>query len=312
MVRRFLHILTFTVATLLGLASCNRDDDAAMAAYEPQRNAEVSVGVRFNLPSSKAGDPGSAHPEFVADWAQLVFYFVYDNGTVLAQSVSKDNFQQENTFMIYEGNVTVYAAAFPEGHTPRTTGLTPGDVRNMTADDARDIDNLSDRMNYMLGFFSGISSQLTVSEDVRSYFSVVLNRIVAKVDMQWDVQPGIDAGNFVNAAMSAVTFKGYSTGYIFPTAAEATTTGAVQTLAVRDGTVSERNGRAYFYSFPGTGCGFDFYVAYTQAAATARSQNYSASFDSALEGDVWYKVNLTVRGTTVDASSDPVTITIGG
>ena len=300
-----------TVAAVALLLSCSKDEPSRPVVQQAARPADVSVTVRFSLPGSRVGDPGTGHSESDGDWQRLAFYFVYDNGRVYTHIVERDDFYESCVFTVDEGVARIYAAAFPERHQTITAAQSADQVRNMVTTDAMSAvpTNVDDRKDYMLSFFSGVSGKLTIEAEAENQVSLVLNRLVAKVDVQWDVQPGIDGGSFVDAAMSAITFRGYSAGYVFPTRADATRSWAIADLATIDGTVSARNGRSYFYSFPGDGCGFEFDVTYDDADGRT-PQAYNATFDAAINADEWHKVNISVRGMDVVGTADPVDLTL--
>lgn len=306
MVRRFLKMIMMAAAVVALTASC-RDDDPVAEAAPAVRDAEVSVSVRFSLPQSRTGDPGSGHQEWTEGWDRLDLYFVYDDGSVITERVAHADFKSSMIFSVYEGSVRVFAAAVPSEQAEASV-RTPDEVRSLTVTDIA-VQGNDARMEYMLGFFSGVSAKTEeIVKEQTKVINLVLNRLVAKIDMQWDVQPGITEGVFTDAAMSSIDFNGYSTGYLFPSEAPATSVGTVGTLATIDGTVSARNGRAYFYTFPGSDCGFDFGLAFTGGTLSGRTTNYNATFTAPLEGDTWHKVNITVRGTNVSGDASPVTI----
>lgn len=309
MVRRFLKMIMMTAAVVALTASC-RDDDPVAEAAPAVRDAEVSVSVRFSLPQSRTGDPGSGHQEWTEGWDRLDLYFVYDDGTVLTERVARADFLSPMIFGVYEGRVQVFAAAVPDEQDD-TRAYTADEVRGLTVTDAYNAVQGNDaRMEYMLGFFSGVSAKTEIIKEQTNEINLVLNRLVAKIDMQWDVQSGVTEGSFVDASMSEISFRGYATGYLFPSEAPVTVVGTVGPLATIDGTVSARNGRAYFYTFPGSDCGFDFGLAFTGGTLSGRTTNYNATFTAPLVGDAWHKVNITVRGTNVSSDASPVAITL--
>ena len=309
MVRRFLKMIMMAAAVVALTASC-RDDDPVAEAAPAVRDAEVSVSVRFSLPQSRTGDPGSGHQEWTEGWDRLDLYFVYDDGTVLTERVAHADFMSPMIFGVYEGSVQVFAAAVPSEQAD-TRAYTADEVRRLRVTDAYNAVQGDDaRKEYMLGFFSGVSAKTKIVKEQTNVINLVLNRLVAKIDMQWDVQPGITEGSFVDASMSGISFRGYATGYLFPSEAPVTAVGTVRELATIDGTVSARNGRAYFYTFPGTGCGFDFGLAFTGGTLSGRTTNYNATFTAPLVGDAWHKVNVTVNGSRVSGDASPVAITL--
>lgn len=296
-------------AAVVALTASCRDDDPVAEAAPAVRDAEVSVSVRFSLPQSRTGDPGSGHQEFAEGWDRLDLYFVYDDGTVLTERVARADFKSSMIFGVYEGSVQVFAAAVPSEQAEASV-RTPYEVRSLTVTDAYNAVQGDDaRKEYMLGFFSGVSAKREIVKEQTIVINLVLNRLVAKIDMQWDVQSGITEGSFVDASMSEISFRGYATGYLFPPSeAPATAVGTVRELATIDGTVSARNGRAYFYTFPGAGCGFDFGLTFNGGDISGGERRYVATFSEPLTGDAWHKVNITVRGTNVSGDASPVTI----
>ena len=274
------------------------------------RDAEVSVSVRFSLPQSRTGDPGSGHQEWTEGWDRLDLYFVYDDGSVITERVARADFLSPMIFGVYEGSVQVFAAAVPSEQAD-TRAYTPDEVRSLMVTDIYNAVQGNDaRMEYMLGFFSGVSAKTEIIKEQTNEINLVLNRLVAKIDMQWDVQSGVTEGSFVDASMSEISFRGYATGYLFPSEAPATSVGTVGPLATIDGTVSARNGRAYFYTFPGPGCGFDFGLTFSGGDISGGERRYVATFSEPLTGDAWHKVNITVRGKNVSSDASPVPITL--
>ena len=295
-------------AAVVALTASCRDDDPVAEAAPAVRDAEVSVSVRFSLPQSRTGDPGSGHQEFAEGWDRLDLYFVYDDGSVITERVAYADFKSSMIFGVYEGSVRVFAAAVPSEQAEASV-RTPDEVHSLTVTDIyNDVQGNDACKEYMLGFFSGVSSPAEIGKEQTKVINLVLNRIVAKIDMQWDVQSGVTEGVFTDAAMSSIDFNGYSTGYLFPSEAPATAVGTVRKLATIDGTVSARNGRAYFYTFPGSDCGFDFGLTFSGGDISGGERRYVATFSEPLTGDTWHKVNITVRGKNVSSDASPVTI----
>lgn len=312
MIKNFIKTALAIIVGAGFLVSCSDDDAPVTVAQGRAADATVSVSVRFNLPSTKAGDPGTGHPEFDQGWSTLAFYFVYSDGVVLTRTVTRDEFVSVNTFSVYEGDVTAYVAAFPAGHQVADGTLSRDEVTGMTTTPFAEagVAGSEAMRDYMLGFFSGVSREMHVSSEQENEINVQLDRLVAKVDLQWDVQPGIDDNAFVSAAVSDITFKGCQSGYVFPDAAQGMAASAVEDLVTLDGRVSARNGRAYFYTFPGAGCGFQFDVSFGGGNLDGTTSSYDATFAGRLDGDEWHKVNMTVRGTNVAVDGEPVSITL--
>lgn len=71
--------------------------------------------------------------------------------------------------------------------------------------------------------------------------------------------------------------------------------------------ISQRNGRAYFYTFPESTAGtvkFEFTLNYTTGESTSQKNTYTATFKQQLEADVWYKVNINVKGMSTSTNNE--------
>lgn len=297
------------ILALLGLASllssCIDDDYTPRPAAVP--DAEMGLSVSFRTNVRAVGDPGEDHGEWNADWSRLGIYVVYNTGTVLRFVLNKDELKSQNIFAVFEGTATVYVAAFPDGQEPPECSNV-WEVCNMQTIDVSTYGG--DRQHFMQNLFSGISAETSIVKDQMTAITVTCTRPVAKVDVQWDVQAGIENGMFVEAAMSELTFNGCKTGYLFPNAKTETTVPDVATLATVSGAVSERNGRAYSYMFPGNANQLGFGITYTTTGSAKSVVPYTAKFSEELSANAWYKVNFTVSGTNVSATQG-VQVTIG-
>jgi hypothetical protein len=108
---------------------------------------------------------------------------------------------------------------------------------------------------------------------------------------------------FTKASMSKITLKGLAQGYMFQSKVSNptyTTTQIVAAFTAGDA-ISERNGRTYFYTFPGVNNAINFTVSYDDGSG-AVNQNYTATFKESSNPNTWYKVNIQVNGTTASAT----------
>lgn len=277
-------------------------------------NAELMLTINFDMgPSSKVGDPGVDHGENVANWDNIGIYLVYkDTRQVLNFKFSKEEFESPKIYNVYAGKVDVYVAAFAKTEAPSCP--TPESVYNMKSADVSQT-GLSDKENYMQNLFSGVTTNVTLSNTDRTVVDVTCKRLVAKVDMQYDVQPGLVEGNFVNAKMSSIGFRGVPQAYVFPAyeQEEPSTLPAATTFLTLESQISERNGRVYSYMFPGEAY-LDFSVNYTGLGETSetKTQQYNAKFSTPLTANTWYKTNFTVKGTNVSSDgSTPIVVELG-
>lgn len=265
--------------------------------------------------SASVSDPGNDHGENTPAWETLGVYLAYDNGEVLCYELSREayedsvrqcataGFDHHVTFSAFEGNMTVYAVAFGAGQTFQVVdGL--DELRNLATASLEDLQDAAARNTYMKSLFSGKSAEVQVSQEVSTHIDVTLQRLAAKVDVQYDVQDAYEQGGYTQATMSAITFKGWSKGFFFPDEATAPSS-AMDFDQQADGTVSERNGRVVFYTFPGAQNEFEFTIDYASDGAEGRWNgpvDYTARFKNALAPDTWHYVRFTVRGTQAAAT----------
>jgi hypothetical protein len=308
--KRWSMKLVGLLSLLWMITSCVKE---AYVEPEPVADAEMTLTLSFDTGTraSRIGDPGTDHGENTADWKNLGVYLVYEDGKILNFKFTDETFQSPKIFNVYPGTADVFVVAFPEGQEiPACPDR--ASVCNMKTLDVSTA-SLKDKNAYMRNIFSGVSENFTISKDGydsnsgRNSVTVTCKRIVSKVDVQYDVQGGIENGNFVEAGMSAISFKGVPQAYIFPEQkTEATLSGSVE-LVKLSGTISERNGRAYAYMFPGA-ANLTFDINYKKDSEAAVNEvSYVASFESPLTALSWNKVNFTVSGMNAEATG-PVPI----
>lgn len=302
--KRWSMKLVGLLSLLWMITSCVKE---AYVEPEPVADAEMTLTLSFDTGTraSRIGDPGTDHGENTADWKNLGVYLVYEDGKILNFKFTDETFQSPKIFNVYPGTADVFVVAFPEGQEiPACPDR--ASVCNMKTLDVSTA-SLTDKNAYMRNIFSGVSENFTISKDGRNSVPVTCTRIVSKVDVQYDVQGGIENGNFVEAGMSAISFNGVPQAYIFPEQkTEATLSGSVE-LVKLSGTISERNGRAYAYMFPGA-ANLTFDINYKKdSEAAVNKVSYVASFESHLTALSWNKVNFTVSGTNAEATG-PVPI----
>lgn len=302
--KRWSMKLVGLLSLLWMITSCVKE---AYVEPEPVADAEMTLTLSFDTGTraSRIGDPGTDHGENTADWKNLGVYLVYEDGKILNFKFTDETFQSPKIFNVYPGTADVFVVAFPEGQEiPACPDR--ASVCNMKTLDVSTA-SLTDKNAYMRNIFSGVSENFIISKDGRNSVPVTCKRIVSKVDVQYDVQGGIENGNFVEAGMSAISFKGVPQAYIFPEQkTEATLSGSVE-LVKLSGTISERNGRAYAYMFPGA-ANLTFDINYKKDSEAAVNEvSYVASFESPLTALSWNKVNFTVSGMNAEATG-PVPI----
>ena len=259
--------------------------------------------------------PGHDNDENTPALETIGLYLAYDKGEVLCYELSREayedsvrqcataGFDHHVTFNAFEGNMTVYAVAFGAGQTFQVVdGL--DELRNLATASLEDLQDAAARNTYMKSLFSGKSAEVQVSHEVSTHIDVTLQRLAAKVDVQYDVQDAYEQGGYTQATMSAITFKGWPQGFFFPDEATAPSP-TLDFDQQADGTVSERNGRVVFYTFPGAQNEFEFTIDYASDGAEGRWNglvDYTARFKNALAPDTWHYVRFTVRGTQAAAT----------
>ena len=292
------------VGLLFGVSSCVFEEhvpEPAVADAEMRLSVSISSGTR-------AGDPGTDHGEWSADWETLGVYVVYTNGRVLSFSIPQSEFKApySKVFSVFEGTAQVYAVAFPSGHTPPVC-TTVAEVQNMRTLDITSILGGADaKQKYIQNIFSGISDSADIVKDRNNRIDVTCTRLAAKIDVQWDAQGAYADGKYTDAKMSKITLDGLAQGYMFQSkVADPSYTQIVAAFTAGDA-ISERNGRTYFYTFPGVTNAINFTVDYTvgNGGVLTGTQTYKATFQDTNKANTWYKVNIDVKGTKTSATGD--------
>lgn len=301
-------------ALLLSVVACS--DPGSIVG--PQERSEVTLSLSVDVPTKAFGDPGSSHLEDSAAWADIVVYFVYDDGAVYPRQVTRDEYDKSETkrfrFTLPQGTGKVYAVAFPEGGDLNLyLGITSrADVEALRTSALTG--SIEEQKQYMLGLFSGISAeQFNFSEEnvLQNSVDVTLTRLIAKVDVHYDLQSAYENGHYTQATMSHITFLGLEQGYFFPELnVDALASASLTDVAVLDGSVTERSGRTYFYAFPGVNNEITFSVDYgnTGGGTLSGEQNYKAKFNEPLTSASWHYVRFDVSGTRASADGE-ITLT---
>ena len=308
---------------------------------DEQQRMEIRVRLGTAGATTRSiGDPGTDHGEWTAEVDSIALFLVYEDQSVvvwkdLAAHLTKTNGVYTIPLMVKSGTVDAYAVAYrsPQGF-DETHFSEVENIRNMKSLDLdKDFDlsgqDLTDgsggktatAQEYMRNLFSGSRSGIAIPLD--KSVTIQLDRQIAKVDVQWDVQDAYDAasGAYTEVGMSDITFYGMTYCYLFPDkknndetpAPSLVTTGAYTCSSA----ISQRNGRAYFYTFPEEESTatttekvkFEFTLTYKTGESTSQKKEYTATFSDLLEADVWYKVNINVKGMST-STNDEITLSI--
>ena len=157
-------------------------------------------------------------------------------------------------------------------------------------------------------------------EEMRQYWRMQLNRLAAKVDIQWDAQSAYEknteTGNvqYTDVKINSFSFCGGATdqnvgagsGYLFPTLAKGMNLPASgKKDFINTSEISRRNGRVYHYTFPdGHTPKITFKLETTTTASTGgavkKTSDYTFDLKNVTEGllqpATWYKINVKVTG----------------
>lgn len=158
-------------------------------------------------------------------------------------------------------------------------------------------------------------------EEMRQYWRMQLNRLAAKVDIQWDAQSAYEknteTGNvqYTDVKINSFSFCGGATdqnvgagsGYLFPTLAKGMNLPAISGKKdfINTSEISRRNGRVYHYTFPdGHTPKITFKLETTTTASTGnadkKTSTYTFDLKNVTEGSLlpatWYKINVKVTG----------------
>lgn len=154
-------------------------------------------------------------------------------------------------------------------------------------------------------------------EEMRQYWRMQLNRLAAKVDIQWDAQSAYEknteTGNvqYTDVKMNSFSFCGGATdqnvgagsGYLFPTLAKEKNLPAISGKKefINTSEISRRNGRVYHYTFPdGHAPKITFKLVTSTGVIKDKESNYTFDLKNVTEGlllpATWYKINVKVTG----------------
>lgn len=173
-----------------------------------------------------------------------------------------------------------------------------------------------------------VEQNINANINTKQYWRMVLGRLAAKIDIQWDAKGAYEQdkdGNlkYTNVKVTQFTYHGEpkgttkadaGCGRLFPTLyhQEVTSRTSVSghTTFVNTSEISKRNGRVYHYTFPdGTNPPRLTFQLDTEKEGTAGNKKYNVTFDmnNLKDGFLpahWYKINVTIKGTQLGSTSD--------
>lgn len=171
-----------------------------------------------------------------------------------------------------------------------------------------------------------VEQNINANINTKQYWRMVLGRLAAKIDIQWDAKGAYEKdkdGNlkYTNVKVSQFTYhgepanqestiSGSGNGRLFPTLytlyhqeVSSRTSVSGHTTFVNTSEISKRNGRVYHYTFPdGTNPPRITFQLDTEKEGTTGNKIYNVTFDMSnlKDGFIparWYKINAKISGT---------------
>ena len=167
-----------------------------------------------------------------------------------------------------------------------------------------------------------VEKNINADINTKQYWRMVLGRLAAKIDIQWDAKGAYEKGEdgkqkFTNVKVQGFTYHGEPAGQettvsgsgygrLFPTlyhkivSPMASVSG--QTSFLNTSEISKRNGRVYHYTFPdGTNPPHITFKLDTEKEGTTGNKTYNVTFDMSnlKDGFIparWYKINARISG----------------
>ena len=165
-----------------------------------------------------------------------------------------------------------------------------------------------------------VEQNINANINTKQYWRMVLGRLAAKIDIQWDAKGAYEKDNdgnlkYTNVKVTQFTYHGEpkgttkadaGCGRLFPTLyhQEVTSRTSVSghTTFVNTSEISKRNGRVYHYTFPdGTNPPRLTFQLDTEKEGTTGNKIYNVTFDMSnlKDGFIparWYKINVNISG----------------
>lgn len=175
-----------------------------------------------------------------------------------------------------------------------------------------------------------VEQNINANINTKQYWRMVLGRLAAKIDIQWDAKGAYEKGEdgkqkFTNVKVQGFTYhgepeeaestiSGSGKGRLFPTLyyQEVTSKTPVSghTSFVNTSEISKRNGRVYHYTFPdGTAKPRITFDIKTKKDGATEEKSDKVTFDlknrtESFNPAQWYKINVTIKGTQIGNASN--------
>ena len=164
-----------------------------------------------------------------------------------------------------------------------------------------------------------VEQNINANINTKQYWRMVLGRLAAKIDIQWDAKGAYEKdkdGNlkYTNVKVSQFTYHGEpegttvpGSGYgrLFPTLyhqeVSSRTSVSGHTTFVNTSEISKRNGRVYHYTFPDGAIPPRLtFLLDTEKDGTKKQYNVTFDMSNLKDGFIparWYKINVKISGT---------------
>ena len=164
-----------------------------------------------------------------------------------------------------------------------------------------------------------VEKNINANINTKQYWRMVLGRLAAKIDIQWDAKGAYEKdkdGNlkYTNVKVSQFTYHGEpegttvpGSGYgrLFPTLyhqeVSSRTSVSGHTTFVNTSEISKRNGRVYHYTFPDGAIPPRLtFLLDTEKDGTTKPYNVTFDMSNLKDGFIparWYKINVKISGT---------------
>lgn len=318
------------------LVSCSHDDDGGVPSGENLETVKLYISVP-GVQSTRMGDPGTAVPEGV-DWDELAIMVEYTSPSSkrLLKTISKTDFEAllsldaEGKIKIIsldveEGEVYIYGVTYTSSasQSPKSVigdWVNKGkDISELTISNAYAAGDMAKFVSVATGFYdldadgnhTGTRQTYSIKSITDPDFSntiptIILTRLAAKIDIQWDAADAYEAG-YTDVKVTGFTYDsgnasvvGVGLGRLFPDLYTGTDAIGGSKEFYNTSEISQRNGRVYHYVFP-DGVSVPkvtFNISATQNGTTTPDKPYTMNFQKALQKATWYKVNATIKGIT--------------
>lgn len=316
-------------AVVLCLTACGSSDDDGAPVADVE-TMQLIISVPATSTGTRMGDPGTAVPEG-EDWDELAIMVEYTGTSTkrLLKTISKTDFEAlpsldaEGKIKIIsldveEGEVYIYGVTYTSSASQSPKSVIGDwvnnvkDISELTISNAYAAGDMAKFVSVATGFYdldadgnhTGTRQTYSIKSITDPDFSntiptIILTRLAAKIDIQWDAADAYEAG-YTDVKVKDFKYKGTKYGRLFPNIASSNYSAEKQDWTFYNPLeISQRNGRVYHYTFPDgtTTPSVTFNISAKQTGGTER-KSYTMNFPSALQKATWYKVNATIKGIT--------------